>query len=181
MQAAKQGDLVQVHYTGKFGDGTVFDSSDGGEPLKFVLGAGRVIPGFDAAVAGMTAGQRKDVTIPAAEAYGPHHPEMVITVPRSQFPIGRAPQVGQQLRVQSPDGQAIPVTATAVTAESVTLDANHPLAGKDLRFELTLVGISEDDGSCDGECCGGDHGSCGEAHGDGGCCGKHDHDQGGGK
>jgi len=139
MPQAKDGDLVTVHYTGKLNDGSVFDSSEGGEPLRFVLGKGQVIPGFERAVSGMDAGQRKTVTIPAAGAYGPHHPEMVITVPCKNFPIGQAPQAGQRLQLQSPDGQVIAVTATAVTLEMVTLDANHPLAGKDLTFELTLV------------------------------------------
>jgi peptidylprolyl isomerase len=175
MPQAKQGDLVTVHYTGKFDDGTVFDTSDGNEPLKFVLGKGQVIPGFERAVTGMDAGQRKTVTIPAAEAYGPHHPEMVLSVPRKNFPIGQAPTVGQRLQLQSQDGQVIVVTATVVEAESVTLDANHPLAGKDLTFDLTLVESGEDDGSCDHQCCDGDHEECehGHDHEHEGCCGKH--------
>ena len=173
MPQAKDGDLVTVHYTGKRNDGSVFDSSAGGAPLKFVLGKGQVIPGFEQAVIGMDAGQRKTVSIPAAGAYGLHHPEMVINVPRTNFPIGQAPQVGQRLQLQSQDGRVIAVTATAVTPEMVTLDANHPLAGQDLTFELTLADISEDDGSCDHQCCGGDHEECDEAHEDGSCCGKH--------
>ena len=173
MPQAKDGDLVTVHYTGKLNDGSVFDSSEGGEPLKFVLGKGQVIPSFEQAIGGMDAGQRKTVTIPAAEAYGPHHPEMVLNVPRKNFPIGQAPQIGQRLQLQSRDGQVIAVTATAANAEMVTLDANHPLAGKDLTFDLTLAGISEDDGSCDHQCCEGDHDACEQEHDHEGCCGKH--------
>jgi peptidylprolyl isomerase len=153
-----------------------------------VLGKGHVIPGFDAAVEGMAAGQNKTVTIPAAEAYGPRHEQMVISLPRSQFPIGQAPAVGQRLHLQSPDGRVIPVSVSSVDAETVSMDANHPLAGKDLTFDLWLAGISEDDGSCVHQGCGGDHGSCehghqggdgccGESHdgadAPGGCCGKH--------
>lgn len=188
MQLAKQGDLVTVHYTGKFADGSVFDTSDGGEPLKFVLGKGHVIPGFDAAVDGMSVDQRKTVTIPAAQAYGSRHEQMVISLPRSQFPVGQAPSIGQRLHLQSADGREVAVMVCAVTDETVSMDANHPLAGKDLTFDLLLAGISEDDGSCDHEGCNGGHGSCehGHAEGDsccdrshdgadapGGCCGKH--------
>lgn len=187
MQLAKQGDLVTVQYTGKLNDGSVFDSSDGVEPLKFVLGKGHVIPGFDAAVAGMAIEQNKTVTIPAAEAYGPRHEQMVISLPRSQFPAGQAPEAGQRLHLQSADGREVAVTVSAVTDETVSMDANHPLAGQDLTFDLRLAGISEDDGSCDRQCCGenhgnegsccADHGGCGESHDGGysagGCCGKH--------
>jgi peptidylprolyl isomerase len=187
MELAKQGDMVSVHYTGRLNDGSVFDSSDGGDPLKFVLGRGQVIPGFDAAVEGMAVDQSKTVTIPAAEAYGQRHEQMVISLPRSQFPIGQAPAIGQRLHLQSPDGRVIPVTVAAVGTETVSMDANHPLAGKDLTFDLRLAGISEDDGSCDHQCCGdshdgegsccGEHGGCGESHdgadAPGGCCGKH--------
>ena len=187
MQLAKQGDLVTVHYTGRLDDGSVFDRSVGGEPLKFVLGKGHVIPGFDAAVEGMAAGQNKTVTIPAAQAYGPRHEQMVISLPRSQFPIGQAPAIGQRLHLQSADGREMAVTVCAVTDETVSMDANHPLASKDLTFDLRLAGISEDDGSCDHQCCGeshgnegrccADHGGCGESHdgedAPGSCCGKH--------
>jgi peptidylprolyl isomerase len=187
MQQAKPGDMVLVHYTGKFDDGSVFDSSDGGEPLKFVLGKGHVIPGFDAAVQGMATGQSKIVTIPAAEAYGPHHEQMVISLPRAKFPAGQDPAVGQRLHLQAADGRQVAVMVCAVTDETVSMDANHPLAGKDLTFDLRLTGISEDDGSCDRQCCGeshdgegsccGDHGGCGEPHDGaetlGGCRGRH--------
>jgi peptidylprolyl isomerase len=187
MQLAKQGDLVTVHYTGRLSDGSVFDSSDGSEPLKFVLGKGHVIPGFDAAVEGMAAGQNKTVTIPMNKAYGPRHEQMLISLPRAKFPAGQDPAVGQRLHLQAADGRVVAVTVSAVTAETVSMDANHPLAGKDLTFDLRLTGISEDDGSCDHQCCGenrdgegsccGDHGGCGESHdgadAPGCCCGKH--------
>ena len=173
MQLAKQGDLVTIHYTGRLNDGSVFDSSDGGEPLKFVLGKGHVIPGFDAAVEGMAAGQDKTVTIPALQAYGPRHEQMVISLPRLQFPIGHAPAIGQRLHLQSADGREVAVMVCAVTDEAVSMDANHPLAGKDLTFDLRLAGISQDDGSCDHQGCGGGHGSCEHGHhGENSCCGE---------
>lgn len=140
MRQASTGDTVQVHYTGKLDDGSVFDSSRGRDPLEFTVGAGQVIAGFDGAVAGMRPGDRKTVTIPAEEAYGSHREELRFTVPRAQFPDDLEPEVGQQLQM-SQNGEAAIVTVAAVADEGVTLDANHPLAGRDLTFELELVGI----------------------------------------
>lgn len=140
MAQAKKGDTVRVHYTGKLDDQEVFDSSEGRDPLEFTLGTGQVIPGFDQAVEGMIVGEERSVTIPADEAYGPRRENMTATVPRDQFPPGVEPEVGQQLQMNA-DGQAIPVRVTEVSAETVTLDANHPLAGQDLTFELELVEI----------------------------------------
>lgn len=141
MAEAKKGDTVKVHYTGKLEDGSVFDSSDGRDPLEFTLGEGQVIPGFEAAVVGMNASDSKTTTISSDDAYGPHRKEMVAAVDRDQFPPDITPEVGQQLQMQRPDGQKIVVAVTEVSESSVTLDANHPLAGKDLTFEIELVEI----------------------------------------
>ncbi|WP_028874196.1 FKBP-type peptidyl-prolyl cis-trans isomerase [Tepidiphilus margaritifer] len=140
-QAAKAGDTVQVHYTGKFGDGSVFDSSAGRDPLEFTVGAGQVIPGFEQAVEGMAVGQTKTVTIPAAEAYGERVAEAVLQVPREQLPPDLEPEVGQQLVMQSRDGRQIPIVVVEVTEDSITIDANHPLAGRDLTFEIELIAV----------------------------------------
>ena len=141
MAQAKNGDTVKIHYTGKLEDGTVFDSSDGRDPLEFTLGEGQVIPGFEEAVLGMTANDSKTMTIPSDNAYGPRREEMVVEVDRDQFPPDVAPEVGQQLQMQRPDGQKMVVAVAEVSESTVTLDANHPLAGKDLTFEIKLVEI----------------------------------------
>lgn len=141
MTAAKTGDTVRIHYTGTLNDGSVFDSSQGREPLEFTLGAGQVIPGFDAAVDGMAVGDRKVAEIPADEAYGPRHDQAVQDVPRADIPAEIPLEVGLQLQMQSPTGQVMPVTVTAITDDAVTLDANHMLAGKDLTFDIELVSI----------------------------------------
>jgi peptidylprolyl isomerase len=140
MKAAQTGDTVRIHYTGRLDDGQVFDSSEGHEPLEFTLGAGQVIPGFDQAVEGMTEGEEKRVTISAEEAYGPHREEMVLTVDRDELPEGVDPEVGQQYQM-SQAGQTFVVTVTDVTEAAIELDANHPLAGRDLTFDLQLVGV----------------------------------------
>lgn len=140
MAQAQTGDTVRVHYTGKLGDGEVFDSSQGRDPLEFTLGEGKVIAGFDEAVAGMKPGDEKTVVIPAEQAYGPRREEMMGEVPRAQFPPNIEPQVGQQLQMQQ-GGQNFVVTVADVSDEVVRLDANHPLAGKDLTFDLELVDI----------------------------------------
>jgi peptidylprolyl isomerase len=139
-EEAKNGDTVRIHYTGTLEDGTVFDSSEGQEPLEFTLGSGEVIPGFEQAIEGMHPGEKKEVTIPSDDAYGSHRSDWVLEVGREDFPPNIEPQVGQQLQL-SQGGQSFVVTVTAVTETSVTLDANHPLAGKDLTFELELVEI----------------------------------------
>ncbi len=130
-----------MHYTGKLEDGTVFDSSQGGQPLSFTLGAGQVIAGFEEAVEGMKQGESKTTHIPAEEAYGPHRDDLVIEVPRDQIPAELNPEVGQQLQLRQEGGQDIPVVVREVTEGSITLDANHPLAGKSLIFEIELVEI----------------------------------------
>lgn len=142
MQQAKRGDTVHVHYRGTLADGTEFDSSAGAEPIVFTLGAGEVIPGFEQAIEGMTTGEKKTQHIEAGNAYGDHRDELVFTVPKDQMPDnGGDIEVGDMLKVGFPDGSSAAVQVANVDATSVTLDANHPLAGKDLTFELTLVQI----------------------------------------
>lgn len=139
---AKKGDAVQVHYTGKLEDGSVFDSSVSREPLGFTVGDGNMIKGFDAAVNGMTVGDKKSVTIPSAEAYGERRDDMMIDVPIEQVPADIKPEVGIQLTLQGQNGQPMPVTVTHVDEQKITLDANHQLAGKDLIFDIELVKIN---------------------------------------
>jgi peptidylprolyl isomerase len=141
MAKARQGDEVKVHYKGHLGDGSVFDSSEGREPLQFKIGEGLIIPGFEQAVVGMEKGENKTVLIPAAEAYGAYQEEMVAVVERDQFPVDLNPEIGQQLELGREEGQNMIVTVTEVTEKTVTLDANHPLAGEDLTFEIDLVEI----------------------------------------
>ena len=141
MAEAKQGDTVRVHYTGTLGDGSEFDSSRGREPLEFTLGAGEVVPGFDRAVDGMREGETKTVTIPAAEAYGDVRPELLLRVPRAQFPAELQLEPGMQLQVGR-GAQSFPCVVHEVGDDEVVLDANHPLAGEDLKFELKLEGIT---------------------------------------
>jgi peptidylprolyl isomerase len=138
---AHSGNLVRVHYTGRLDDGSVFDSSQGREPLEFTLGSGQVIAGFDRAVTGMAVGETRSTRIPADEAYGPRRDDLVLELEREQIPEGIEVTVGTELQLQQSDGQMVPVTVADVNAQSVTLDANHPLAGKDLLFELELVEI----------------------------------------
>lgn len=138
-QAAQAGDTVQVHYKGTLADGSVFDSSEGRDPLQFTLGAGQVIPGFEKAVEGMQVGERKTITIPADEAYGQRSERAMLQVPREQLPPEIESEVGLQLVMQRADGQQIPVVVAEVTETHVTIDANHPLAGHDLTFEIELV------------------------------------------
>ena len=141
MTTAKSGDTVNGHYTGTLDDGTQFDSSQGRDPLQFTLGAGQVIAGFDEAVDGMNVGDSKSVTIPADQAYGPHRPEMVQEVPRSDIPAEIQIEQGMQLQASQPGGQPVVLTVTAFNDDTVTLDANHALAGKDLTFQLELVSV----------------------------------------
>jgi peptidylprolyl isomerase len=142
MQEAKKGDNVQVHYTGRLTDGSVFDSSEGREPLGFTVGAGQMIPGFDRAVEGMKIGDKQTITIPFLEAYGERRDDLVIDVPAAGIPEGLNPQIGDRLAVSGPQGQQIPVTVTSISDEGVTLDANHDLAGKDLIFDIEMVSIN---------------------------------------
>ncbi|HEU4563145.1 MAG TPA: peptidylprolyl isomerase [Gemmatimonadaceae bacterium] len=140
MKEAKAGDTVRVHYTGTLSDGSIFDSSRGRAPLEFTIGSGQVIAGFDEAVAGMHVGDDKKVTIAAEDAYGPRRSDLMLRVDRAQFPEHLAPAVGQQLQL-SQENELFVVTVREVTDDSVLLDANHPLAGEDLTFDLELVEI----------------------------------------
>ncbi len=194
----KKGDLASIQYTGTLHDGTVFDSSQGRSPLQFELGSGQVIPGFEHAVEGMKLNQEKTVTIHAAQAYGDHKAELLKEVPRSALPQGPEPKVGMQLYIHAPTGQRFPAVIVKVDDTNITLDLNHPLAGKDLTFKLKLVGINEpleetqEEGEemHEGGCCN-EEGPCNEEdeYADdetcaeeemGGCCGPkdaHDHGQ----
>ncbi len=141
MQQVKNGDKVKVHYHGKLTDGSTFDSSEGREPLEFEVGSGAVIPGFDAGVTGMEVGQKKTVTIPVDEAYGPKQDDMIMEFPRDRFPEDMVPEIGMQLNMSNGAGQNFPVVISEVQETTVMLDANHPLAGEDLVFDLELVEI----------------------------------------
>ncbi|GAF76474.1 unnamed protein product, partial [marine sediment metagenome] len=138
---AKNGDIVEVHYTGTLENGTVFDTSEGRDPLKFTLGAGQMIPGFEQAVLGMKIGELKTVTIPADEAYGPYDDDLLIVINREDLPPDLDPEVGQQLQMPRPGGGISIVTVTNVTDTTITVDSNHFLAGKDLTFEIELMSI----------------------------------------
>ena len=142
MTQAKKGNNVKVHYTGKLQDGTVFDSSEGHDPLAFTVGSGQVIPGFDEAVIGMNKGDSKNVSIPVDKAYGPRNEELVLTAPLSQVPTDLDPEIGQQLEMGGPNGELVVVKVVAMTDEHITLDANPPLAGEDLVFDIELVEIA---------------------------------------
>ncbi len=142
MTQAKNGDAVTIYYTGRLTDGTIFDSSEGRDPLPFTLGSGQVIPGFEEAVMGMIVGDKKTVTIPPEKAYGPRNEQMVISVPLDQVPADIKPEVGQQLQVMGPEDQPMVVQVTEITEESIVLDANPPLAGKELTFDIELVTIT---------------------------------------
>ncbi|MGV3556729.1 FKBP-type peptidyl-prolyl cis-trans isomerase [Larkinella arboricola] len=143
MAQAKAGDTVQVHYTGRKNDGTVFDSSSGRSPLQFQVGSGMVIKGFDEGVNGMEVGESKTVRIPVEDAYGPSSPDMIFEFDRSLIPDDIELEVGLTLNMhQDGNPQAVPVVVRNVTATSVTLDANHPLAGEELIFDIELVGIN---------------------------------------
>ncbi len=141
MTKVKAGDSVRIHYTGTLTDGSVFDSSDGRDPLEFVVGSGQVIPGLDKAMPGMEVGEKKVVEIPCAEAYGAINPAARQSVPRSQFPDEITLELGLRLQMQTQAGQVMQVTVVELSETDVMLDANHPLAGKDLTFAVELVAI----------------------------------------
>lgn len=141
MANAKSGDTVKVHYTGKLKDGSVFDSSVQKEPLEFKIGEGNMISGFENAVIGMQEGESKTADIPVDDAYGEKRDDMMVEVPREDVPEDIKPEVGLQLAIQQQDGNSIPVTVTEVHDEKIVLDANHPLAGQDLVFEIELLEV----------------------------------------
>ena len=141
MTQAKSGDTVRIHYTGTLADGSTFDSSAGRDPLEFTLGSGQVIPGFDKAVDGMAVGEEKTVEIEAGDAYGAHNPDGQQAFPRANIPDEIPLEIGTRLQMQTPEGRAVQVVVVEVGEEEVILDANHPLAGKDLTFRIELVEI----------------------------------------
>jgi FKBP-type peptidyl-prolyl cis-trans isomerase 2 len=143
MTHAQSGHLVRIHYVGTLEDGRTFDSSRGGAPLEFTLGEGEVIPGFENAVLGMTPGETKTVSLPPEDAYGPHRPEMVQEIERDLLPADVPLKPGLQLQAQTRDGAAMVLVVCDVADDVVTLDANHPLAGKRLTFEIELVELDE--------------------------------------
>ena len=142
MAQVKTGDTVRLHYTGTLDDGTQFDSSAGRDPLEFTVGSGQIIPGLDREMTGMEVGEKKTVKIDPEDAYGSHDPARVQAVPRDQIPDHIPTEPGTQLQMQTPQGQAIPVTVTDVNDSEITLDANHPLAGKTLTFDVELVSVN---------------------------------------
>ena len=142
MSQAKKGDNVKIHYKGTLEDGTVFDSSEGHDPLGFKIGAGEVIVGFEEAVTGMTVGEKKNVTIPADKAYGQPQKEMIIQAPINQIPADLNPEIGQKLELGGPNGELMAVKVVELTDEYITLDANPPLAGKDLTFDIELMTLN---------------------------------------
>jgi FKBP-type peptidyl-prolyl cis-trans isomerase 2 len=142
MSDVKSGDKVRIHYTGTLADGTVFDSSEGRDPLEFTVGTGQVIVGMDKEMVGMTVGEKKTIVAVADEAYGQRQDDAQQDVPREMIPAEIPLEVGMQLQMQSPEGQVIPVSVVSISEETVTLDANHALAGKDLTFDIELVEIA---------------------------------------
>lgn len=141
MTKVKAGDTVRIHYTGTLEDGTVFDSSSGRDPLEFTVGSGQIIPGLDRAIPGMEVGETSKVAVPADDAYGPHNPDGVQQVARAAVPEHIPLEVGTPLSMKTPGGQSVAVTVAEVTDDVVVLDANHPLAGKDLTFEVEVLEI----------------------------------------
>ncbi len=141
MKRAKQGDTVQVNYTGKLQNGTVFDTSQDRGPLQFTLGKGKLIAGFEQAVLGMNIGEKKTVVIPPSQGYGPRLAENVIEMYRKNLPAGLDVRVGQRLEITQADNSVILVTVAGTSEASITVDANHPLSGKDLTFDIELVSI----------------------------------------
>lgn len=141
MPEAEQGDTVKVHYKGTLQDGEVFDDSNDREPLEFTLGEGQVIPGFEDAVEGMSPGETQEVTIPAGEAYGAHRDDLIADIDRGNLPDDMDPQVGQHLQMEQQNGQTLNVVVTDQDDSTITVDANHPLAGEELTFDIELVDI----------------------------------------
>lgn len=143
MQQVKNGNTVRVHYHGRLTDGTTFDTSEGRDPLEFEVGKGMVIKGFDEALVDMAVGEKKTVNIPVDSAYGPKNDDMMMEYPKAEFPDDMTPEVGQELHMSDNSGNVFPVKIAEVKEDTVLLDANHPLAGKDLIFDIELVSIAE--------------------------------------
>jgi FKBP-type peptidyl-prolyl cis-trans isomerase 2 len=144
MSIVKEGDTITLHYKGSLDDGTVFDSSEGREPLRFQVGAGQVIPGFDEGVRGMSGGEDRQINIPADQAYGEYYEDLVRVVPRSAFPANTTPTIGFAFEMELPSGESVTVRVIDVEGDEVTLDANHLLAGEALHFDVHLVSIDSE-------------------------------------
>ena len=136
----KNGDTVSIHYIGTYADGTEFDRSRPGSPLRFKSGAGQVIPGFDKSVIGRECGDRFTVTIPAAEAYGEHQPQLLFPIPAERVPANIKPEIGLHLHVTTDQGE-LEVVVCEINEKNIILDANHPMAGKDLTFDIEILAI----------------------------------------
>ncbi|MBN1533225.1 MAG: peptidylprolyl isomerase [Spirochaetes bacterium] len=141
MPKAEEGSTVRVHYTGRLDDGSVFDTSDGGDPLEFTIGSGDVIPGFENGVMGMELNEKRTLRIEPVSAYGERHEELVFGIPVGDVPEGMDPQVGQQYKISDGSGNSFVATVAGVSVDTVSFDANHPLAGKALTFDIELVEI----------------------------------------
>ena len=144
MALVKEGDTITLHYTGSLDDGTIFDSSEGRPPMSFKVGAGQVIPGFDDGVRGMQIGDSRHIVVPADQAYGEYHEDLVKVVPRDAFPPDMEPAIGLVLELELPSGESMPVRIIDVEGEDVVLDANHLLAGEALNFDVHLVSIDNE-------------------------------------
>ncbi|MEE4240696.1 MAG: peptidylprolyl isomerase [Desulfopila sp.] len=142
MSVAQEGNTVKIHYKGTLDNGSVFDTSEGREPLEFTLGSGQVIAGFDEAVSGMAVGEKKSVKIPVEKAYGPRNEELVIAAPKEHVPPDINPEIGQKLQMGGPNGELVVVTVVEITDTHIKLDANPPLAGEDLNFDIELVEVA---------------------------------------
>lgn len=142
MAKAKNGDILKVHYTGKLENGKIFVTTKGGTPLEVTIGNGKFLPGFEKGIIGMETGETKTIILPPEEAYGPRREELVVDVKKSDFPHDITPNIGQQLQARQKDGSVINVIVTHIDENTVTLDANHPLAGKTLTFDIQLVEVA---------------------------------------
>jgi peptidylprolyl isomerase len=141
MALAKEGDMVKVHYTVKLGDGTIIGSTTNHEPLQFTIGEGQILPGFEQAVVGMNPGESKTIEVPADQSFGPHLDEMVVVIDRARLPGDFNPKIGEQVQFRQEDGQIATVLVTDVSGSSITIDANHPLSGKDLTFDIQFLEV----------------------------------------
>lgn len=139
----KNGTKVKVHYTGTIDDGKVFDSSEGKEPLEFVVGSGQIIKGFEEGIVGMKEGEEKEIKIPSDKAYGQRNEQMIQQVPRDSWNADSEPKEGMQLMLKSPDGKQMLATIAKVEDDTLTIDMNHPLAGKDLTFKVKVESVEE--------------------------------------
>lgn len=144
MKKVEENDTIKIHYKGKFTSGEVFDSSENKDPLEFQVGSGKIIPGLEEAVIGMEKDEEKEVTIPKDKAYGDRNEELLKEIPKSSLPENVTPKVGMELQAKNSQGKQIPVTIAKVGDENIIIDANHPLSGHDLIFEIKLVGINDE-------------------------------------